>query len=133
MPALFSIAIHIVLREVQEMLADGENAFAFLDDIYVVSLPDRTRAIFNMVHERLRHHAGIEVHLGKTRVWNAAGEEPADMSSLQTAEAAQTDPIWVGNWAFLPEKQGLLALGTPVGREEYARQKLHDKRLEHVR
>ena len=133
MPALFSVALHAALQDVQQSLLEGESAFAFLDDIYVISMPDRLRAIFDVVRDRLWHHAGIEVHFGKTKAWNAAGEEPENISSLQTPEEAQRDPIWVGSWAMPEERQGLIVLGTPIGREEFVRRELREKRLEHDR
>ena len=67
---------------------------------------------------RLREHAGIEVNLGKTKVWNLAGEEPGDMRDI----AREHDPaarVWVGDQALPPEEQGLLVLGTPLGAEEF--------------
>ena len=107
--------------------------FAFLDNFYVISLPERTHAIFDVVRTSLRLHAGIEIHLGKTKMWNAAGEEPPNTSELQPAADAKVDPMWTGNWALPPERQGLVVLGTPVGRDEYVRHLLRNKRLEHDR
>ena len=60
----------------------GEHVFTFSDDIHVVSLPERTRTIFNLAAEKLGAGAGIELHAGKTRVWNRAGECPLDMVEL---------------------------------------------------
>ena len=48
----------------------------------MVSLPERTRAIFNLVAEKLGEGAGVELHAGKTRVWNRAGDCPPDMEEL---------------------------------------------------
>ena len=73
-PLLFCLAVHNALADIQEQLRPGEHVFAFLDDIYVVSLPERTRTIFNLAAEKLGAGAGIELHAGKTRVWNKAGE-----------------------------------------------------------
>ena len=71
MPALFSLAQHEALEAVSTQLGDGESLFAFLDDIYALCKPHRVRAIFDMVKEALDLFAGIQVNLGKTRIWNA--------------------------------------------------------------
>ena len=39
MPLLFSVAIHNALNEAKQEMLDGEELFAFLDDVYVVSIP----------------------------------------------------------------------------------------------
>ena len=41
MPLLFSLGIQNALEEVRRSLEDGECLFAFLDDIYVLSSPER--------------------------------------------------------------------------------------------
>ena len=79
---LFCLAVHNPLTALKDQLRPGEYVFAFLDDIYVVSLPERTRAIFNLVAEKLGEGAGVELHAGKTRVWNRACDCPPDMEEL---------------------------------------------------
>ena len=49
MPGLYSLAAHAALQEVQAGLRDGEAVFAFLDDVYVVALPDRVRELYAAV------------------------------------------------------------------------------------
>ena len=66
MPLLFSLGIHDALAAVSEKLLPGEHLFAFLDDVYAVSSPERTRAIYDMLAQELRDHAGIRLHEGKT-------------------------------------------------------------------
>ena len=41
MPLLLCLAVHNALADIQEQLRPGEHVFAFLDDIYLVSLPER--------------------------------------------------------------------------------------------
>ena len=41
------------------------------------------RAVASVARVVLQEHVGIEVHLGKTRIWNLAGEEPAGGSALE--------------------------------------------------
>ena len=48
MPLLFCLAIHNALEEVQAQLLPGEHLFAFLDDVYAVSAPERTRDIYDV-------------------------------------------------------------------------------------
>ena len=74
MPLLFSLAVHNSLCEVKRLLLPGEYLFAFLDDVYAVSTPERTRAVHDLLGEKLLEGAGIRLHIGKTRVWNQAGE-----------------------------------------------------------
>ena len=43
MPFLFSFVAHNALQEVQVELLPGEWLFAFLDDVYALSTPERSR------------------------------------------------------------------------------------------
>jgi hypothetical protein len=104
---------------------------AYLDDLYVISAPARTVPIFHLLETHLRAHAGISLHLGKTRIWNAAGEEPTDAHTLQPA--AQAEPIWTGAWTLPAAEQGLKALGTPIGHPDYVAAALTAKRASHDR
>ena len=99
MPLLFCLAVHNALANIQEQLRPGENVFAFLDDVYVVSLPERTRTIFNLAAEKLGAGAGIELHAGKTR------ECPPDVVELG-------DEVW--------NATGIKILGTPLATQEFA-------------
>ena len=77
MPALYALAQQPALCEVQAQLCDGEAIFAFLDDTYVVGPPpDRERPLYDAFRAALWRHARVELSRGKTRVWNAVGEEP---------------------------------------------------------
>ena len=88
------------------------------------------RAVAGVARVVLQEHAGIEVHLGKTRIWNAAGEEPAGTSALQGPGGAD---VWVGAWTLPPERRGLVVLGTPVGHANFVQDYLQQKRAEHQR
>ena len=66
-----SLAIHDALAEVRVHLQEGELLF-----LYVVSVPDRTRVLYDLLADRLHTMAGIQLHEGKTRTRNAAGECP---------------------------------------------------------
>ena len=54
------------LCEVSSHLQEGELLFANLDDVFVVSKPDRTRFLYDLLANRLHALAGIELHKGKT-------------------------------------------------------------------
>ena len=41
MPMLYSLGQHAALQAVQDALLPGEHLFAYLDDIYIVCLPER--------------------------------------------------------------------------------------------
>ena len=68
----------------------------------------------------------IQVHLGKTQVWNRGGHVPPACVEMQAA-ADRADPqsqarIWRG--AGLPSQQGIRVLGIPIGHEEYVQAEL---------
>ena len=56
-----------------QYLADGEFIFAYLDDTYFVTVPERTGIVYSFLQDALRNMAGIRIHQGKTKVWNNAG------------------------------------------------------------
>ena len=76
MPLLFSLGIHDSLCEVRNRLRPDDTLFAYLDDVYVSSPPNRTREGYNLLEHQLLAGAGIQLHTGKTRVWNRAGDMP---------------------------------------------------------
>ena len=78
-------------------LRDGEAVFAFLDDVYIVASPERVRELHAAVEEARWTHARVQLNRAKTRIWNAAGAEPADIRDLQPAGG---EPVWVGDWAL---------------------------------
>ena len=82
MPAFYALAQHDALCDLQGQLRDGEAVFAFLDDVYIVALPERTRALYDALSNALWDRARIRLHEGKTRIWNAAGEEPPAVADL---------------------------------------------------
>ena len=121
MPLLFSLGQHSALQFLQFFLLPGEQLFAFLDDLYVVCSPERVGATFTRLKSDLESHARIQVHLGKTKVWNGAGEEPEACSSMQEA-AQRVDPdarVWTGDGPL--SQQGLRVLGIPIGTPEFVR------------
>ena len=103
-PAFYSLAQHPALADLQGQLLDGEAIFAFLDDVYLVAAPERVRALYDALAAALWHHARIRLHEGKTRIWNAAGEEPGGIADLSGGDGAA--PVWVGSEAPRAETRG---------------------------
>ena len=99
MPLLVSPAIHNALEEAKREMVDGEEWFVFLDDIYILCSPIRTRFLYNVIREKLLHMAGIQLHTGKTRCWNSAGVCPLGIGDLGP-------DVW--------SPRGVKVLGTPV-------------------
>ena len=131
MPALSALAQHPALAELQGQLLPSEAVFAFLDDIYVVAEPERVRPLLDALSAALWEHARVRLHAGKTRIWNAAGEELPSIADL--AAAGSSDPAWVGDWSLPPDQQGLTVLGAPLGHDAYVHAQLRLKRAEHDR
>ncbi|OLP94183.1 hypothetical protein AK812_SmicGene23838 [Symbiodinium microadriaticum] len=123
MPALYAIAQHPAFAAVHTQLREGEAVFAYLDDIYVVAVPERIRELLDACQQALREHACIELNRGETRIWNAAGEEPAHISELR---GHGEQPIWTGDSSLPRDRQGLLVLGTPLGTDDDVRGKEAD-------
>ena len=126
MPALYA---HPALHDLHTKLQDGEAVFAFLDDVYVVAPPERVRVLYDALAAALWAHARIRLHEGKTRIWNAAGEEPPNIADL----AADSEPVWVGDWSLPPQRQGLKVLGSPLGHGAFVARQLNSKREEQDR
>ena len=130
MPAFYALAQHDALCDLQGQLRDGEAVFAFLDDVYIVALPEKTRALYDALSNALWDRARIRLHERKTRIWNAAGEEPPAVADLG---GDAREPVWVGDWSLPPERQGLTVLGSPLGHDAFVAHHLQSKRAEHDR
>ena len=76
MPMLYSLGQHAALQSVQDAFLPGEYLFGYLDDIYVVCSPERVALIHKLLEQALEEYARIQVHLGKTQVWNRGGHVP---------------------------------------------------------
>ena len=83
MPLLFCLGQHEALRATQEQLRDGEHPLACLEDIYIVTRPDKVGPAHAILQENLHVHACIRIHCGKTKVWNKAGIRPAACGALE--------------------------------------------------
>ena len=68
MMPLFCLGQHEALQVAHRGLRDGEFLFAFLDDIYIATVPDRVGLVYAMVQDALRQEAGITIHVGNTKI-----------------------------------------------------------------
>ena len=117
MPMLISLGMHPAPMAAQERLRPGERIFAFLDDVCIVCHPELVETVDNIAAE-LWAHAQIQVHEGKTQVWNRAGKELAGMHEL-TIKARRIDPdavVWKGDAGLDPSQRGIKVLGSPIER-----------------
>ena len=53
MPLLFAVGQHRALEVASGQLRAGERLFAFHDDIYMVTMPERVGAVYSVVEEQL--------------------------------------------------------------------------------
>ena len=51
----------------------NENVFAFMDDVYMATRPERVGVGHTTLGVELFRHAGIHIHEGKTKVWTVLG------------------------------------------------------------
>ena len=125
MPMLYSLG-HRALLSVQAQLQTHERLLAFLDDIYVVTVPERTLEVHNILRTEFWRHSRIRVNEGKTQIWNRGGFTPSGHEVF--LEAARVDDpdaqVWFGDHEAPVESRGIRVLGTPLGTAEYVRAQL---------
>ena len=134
MPMLYALGQHQALRSVQSQLLHDERLLAFHDDIYVVSQPERTVEIHDILREDLWDYSRIQIHAGKTQIWNRGGHIPTNHDTLLRAAQVE-DPeaqIWFGSLEAPPEERGIKVLGTPLGTAAFVRSRLQST-VEHHR
>ena len=68
MPLLYPLGQHAALKSVQEGLHEDERLFAFLDDIYAVTSPERVGDVHALLSTHLRRCSSIRINVGKTHV-----------------------------------------------------------------
>ena len=112
MPALFSLGLAGALREAQARLQEGELVIAYLDDLYIITAPERARDAYNLVAGIVAERCGIQPNMGKTVCWNRGNIEPPLMRDLGPH-------VWRGGGA--PDRQGIRVLGAPLGTAAFAR------------
>ena len=125
MPLFFSVGQHSALEATQRVLHPDKRLFAFLDDIYLVSKPERVGEVHKEIERELWARAKIRVHAGKTHVWNKSGRRPVVCDELQRRAAVQdpTAKVWRG-WDFTLSEQGIKIFACPWGHEEFVKRQL---------
>ena len=108
MPLLLSLGQHPASEAVNRQLRAGELLFAFLDDVYVVCSPARVGVIHTLLENALWGHACIQVHAGKTKVWNRAGMRPEACDFLERrAQLVVERQVWRGGDEAGTAEQGI--------------------------
>ena len=124
-PALFALGQHDALCQAAAALHPDDALMAFLDDLYVVTVPERARAALDSTTGAVATHCGIAPNLGKTRVYaTAEGPPPPGISELGEA-------VWRGNKP--PAERGVVVLGTPIGHPDFVRQWAEERMSEERR
>ena len=76
MPLLSALGQHQALVAAKNRLAESEKVFAFHDDVFMVTRPARVGVAYTVMQEELFRHAGIQIQVSKTKVWNRSGVYP---------------------------------------------------------
>ena len=90
------------------------------------------RKVEVVIREELRRHAHVDVHQGKTQVWNRGGLAPDGIEELtRVAKLVKPDAVvWKGDSSLPRECQGIRVLGAPIGTPEYVADQLAHKSRE---
>ena len=80
MPIFFSLGLDRAMRLGAAHLDPGELAFAYLDDVYLLVKRDTAKMRFDQFASLIETHAGVQVHMGKTRAWSTLRPPRTPMS-----------------------------------------------------
>ena len=133
MPALFALGLHQALLAVQANLLPSERLLAFVDDIYVVCSPERVSDVYTSLQHELWRHSRIEVHQGKTQLWNRDGVMPSGCEAMTIAARAQDENaiVWRGDHELPPVQQVVKFLSTPLGHVAFVEDQLAKLSVSH--
>ena len=125
MPALFCLAVQSALTAAQGELREGEAVFAYLDDVYLLTTPDRCAEVLLIISRHLQEKCGISVNQGKLQSWcPRGGPSPAGLLPFSTPEHT----VWRSD---LPaEDNGVVVVGTPIGRDSFVSKVAEEKGCE---
>ena len=90
-------------------------------------------AVYEIVRQELQRHTNIDIHCGKTKIWNRSGEKLSGVEKMTVAARVQ-DPlaiVWRGDQEIPASEQGMKVLGVPLGLDEYAAKFLEKKSDHH--
>ena len=115
MPGLFSVGQQEVLEEIRHRLHPDDVVVAFLDDVFIITSPDRARAAYDIAAEVMPRRIGVQLQTRmkstKTREW-CRRPFPAPPGIAELGE-----DVWRSDRP--PAERGLRVVGTPVGSDEY--------------
>ena len=111
-PALYALGQHDALQRAARALHPADSLMAFLDDLYVITVPDRAREALDGTVRAVKENCGIASNLGKTRVFGQEGPPPPGIETLG-------QDVWRGDKP--PHQRGAVVLGSPIGHPEYVR------------
>ena len=99
MPGFHALGQHRALVDLHGQLRSAEDLYAFVDDVYITTHPERTVAALQAAQASLPRHANVHIHRGKTKVWNSAGEEPPGLAvALPVADDEPPPGLGTGHW-----------------------------------
>ena len=130
MPMLFALGQHSALVAISERL-QGELLFAFHDNLYIKSFPNRAVDCSHILRQELWRHCRTSLNNGKTRLWNRAGLFPQGCEVLEDV-ARRDDPeavVWKGNPELPLSQQGIKIL---VEHELESKARSHAELLEKI-
>ena len=97
------------------------RVLAYLDDVYILTTPDKAREAHDVAKEVLKRVCGISVNQGKLQAWcHAARAAPPDLAELNLPprpDGSLPPPVWKAD--LPPDQAGLKVLDSPIGSEEY--------------
>ena len=108
-PMLFSLGLDQSLRIAQSRLQENETLLAYLDDLYILTTPERAYDAYNIVTQTVYESCGILPNLGKAVCWNKAGTPPPRIEELGPE-------VWKGHGSL--QERGLRILESPFGTTE---------------
>ena len=126
LPMLYALGQHRALLAVQSQLFLNERLMGFSGRCVCVSEPERTCELHNILRQDLWDHSRIQVHAGKTQIWNRGGHVPTDHDVMLAAVRIE-DPeaqIWFGDLQAPVELRGIRVFGTPLGTAEFVQAQL---------
>ena len=129
MPALFCLGLHRALHASRQQMHQDDFLFAYLDDIYLVTVADRARVSYDIVKNELSNHAGIAVNLGKTESWSKSGNPPPP--GVNEIDPNSESPIYKGDLASI--ENGIEILGSPVGSDDYLHAYFENRMMEEMK
>ena len=105
-----------------------EKLLACLDDVTVICRPERVRTVVTIIDEEFARHAHVNIHHGKTQVWNRGGVAPEGVDELtRLARLVKLGAVvWRGDMQLPVERQGVVCQLDP----HLVRQQLEDKSAE---